>query len=147
MTKNKNTAESYSQTLKEDIIVRLIKILNMGYTNVIYIIPAIFVATLLDKNVYNNIHIGEIKKDEDKTIIALLIELIIIITINGIVAYVLRNILQKMPFPFEGSYGFDHMKIMEVKNGVVITLILMYFAPIIVKKINILQQKISKVIS
>jgi hypothetical protein len=143
----KNKVEPHEQTLKEDIIVRLIKMLNMGYTNVIYIIPTIFIATLLDKHIYSNIQIGDTKKDEDKRIMILLIEIIIILTINGIVCYILRNVLQKMPFPFEGTYGFDHMKVMEIKNGAVITLVLMYFAPIIVNKLKTLQQKFSKVIS
>ena len=136
--------EIHKQTLKEDIIVRLIKILNMGYANVIFIIPTIFVATMLDKKVYSKIHFSKVKKDEEKEIIPLLGEILIILTINGIVAYILRNILQKVPFPFEGVYGFDHMKIMEVRSGAAILVVLMYFATTIVNKIKTLQQKISK---
>lgn len=143
----KNKGETREQTLKEDIIVRLIKMLNMGYTNVIFIIPTIFIATMLDKKVYSKIHFSEVKNDAEKEIIPLLGELLIILTINGIVAYVLRNILQKMPFPFEGVYGFRHMNIMEVKSGAAILVVLMYFATTIVNKIKILQQKVSKKIS
>jgi hypothetical protein len=136
--------EIHKQTLKEDIIVRLIKMLNMGYANVIFIIPTIFVATMLDKKVYSKIHFSKLEKDEEKEIIPLLGEILIILTINGIVAYILRNILQKLPFPFEGVYGFDHMKIMEVRSGAAILVVLMYFATTIVNKIKTLQQKISK---
>ena len=140
----KNKGETRKQTVKEDIIIRLIKMLNMGYANVIFIIPTIFIATLLDKKVYSNIHFSEVKKDEEKEIIPLLGEILIILTINGIVAYILRNLLQKVPFPFEGVYGFDPMKIMEVRSGAAILVVLMYFAPTIITKIRALQQKISK---
>jgi len=141
----KNNIEK-NQTFREDIMVRLIKILNMGYTNIIYVIPTIFIATLLDKHIYSNIQIGSIPNDEEKTILSLLSELLIILTIGGITAYVLRNILQKMPFPFEGVYGFNSMKIQEVKTGATIALVLMYFCPVLVNKLKLLQQKFNKIL-
>lgn len=130
------------QTLKEDLIVRSIKILDIGYINFLYAIPALFVAVILDKHVYKHINIGkEIKKDEDKTVTPLLIETILCLGISGIIAYILRNLLQLIPFPLENVYGFQHMRVSEVKGGGVISMFLLWFSPTLLDKVDKLKKK------
>jgi hypothetical protein len=134
------------QTLKEDIVVRLIKMFDMGYTNVLFGIPALFVATFLNDRVYAKIQIGDIKNDEDKTLPAILTEVLICLTISGIVAYILRNLLQMIPFPLEGIYGFQHMRVGEVKSGMIISMFLLFMSSNLVNKIKILQPKFSQLL-
>ena len=59
------------------------------------------------------------------------------------VAYLLRNLLQLVPFPLEGVYGFPHMKVPEVKSGNIISVILVFFAFTFRNKMVILQSKIA----
>ena len=131
------------QTLKADIIVRLIKMFDMGWTNILFGIPALFVATLLNEHVYAKIQIGNEKDDANKTTLAILFEVLICLTISGIMAYILRNLLQMIPFPFENVYGFHHMQVGEVKSGMVISFFLFFFATNFLSKVKILQIKIS----
>jgi hypothetical protein len=131
------------QTLKEDVVVRGIKLFDIGYTNVMFGIPALFMATFLDKHVYSKINIGHAKTDQDKNTLTLLVETMLCLTISGITAYIMRNLLQKIPFPFENVYGFQHMRVMEVRSGAVIAMILLWFSPALLSKIKYLQLKFS----
>ena len=135
------------QPLSEDIVIRLIKIFDMGYTNFLFGIPALFVATFLNNSVYAKIQIGDIKKDEDKTLPAILTEVLICLTISGIVAYILRNLLQMIPFPFEGIYGYQHMRVTEVRSGMIISMFLLWMSPVLLNKFKALQPKFSKLMS
>lgn len=136
--------EKHKQTLKEDLILRGIKLIDIGYITCIYTIPSIYIATFLDNHVYPYIGPYKNKSDEEKTQYEILIELIIFLTINGIIAYILRNLLQMIPFPLENVYGFKHMKVKEVQSGQLIGLILLWFSSTIRNKLLLLQKKISK---
>jgi prolipoprotein diacylglyceryltransferase len=138
------TAPAAKQTLKEDIAVRSIKMLDIGYTTVLFGIPSLFMAAFLNKHVYAKIQIGDISKDEDKTTWSILFETLLCLTINGIVAYILRNLLQLIPFPLEGIYGFKHMNVMEVRSGMIVTMFLLWMSPVLLNKFKVLQQRFSK---
>ena len=130
------------QTLKEDIIIRSIKILDIVYITFIYGIPAIIVAAYLDKYIYNKINFDESIPDDKKTESMIFIELLVCLSINSVVAYLMRNILHLIPFPLNGVYGFDHMRVGEVKSGAIIAMILLWFSTGIRKKISVFHNNI-----
>ena len=131
-----------SSKIEKEIVIRSIKIFDIAYITFIYGLIALFAATLLDKYIYKYISFQKVDKEEDKNFYILLFEIFICLTINLIAFYFLRNLLQLIPFPFEGVYGFRHMRVNEVKSGSVILVILVWFSKILRGKMVALQSKL-----
>lgn len=132
------------QTLKEDLIVRGIKMLDIGYITTIYVFGGLYGATFLDNYIYPYISLNKNIPIKEKTDFQLIIDTIIFLIINAIAAYILRNLLQKIPFPLEGKYGFKHMKVREVSSGQIINFIILIFSRTIRYYILELQYRIEK---
>lgn len=134
----------HKQTLKEDLIIRSIKILDFAFIIPIYTIGAIFAAIMLDRYVYKHIKIINKDKIQEESDFQLLANIVIILFINVLTAYILRNLLQKIPFPLDNKYGFKHMKVTEVRSGSIIMMILLIFSNEIRINIQELQRRFSK---
>lgn len=133
----------HKQTLKEDLIIRSIKILDFAFIIPIYTSGAIFAAIMLDRYVYKHIKIINKDKIQEETDFQLLANIVIILFINVVTAYILRNLLQKIPFPLDNKYGFKHMKVTEVRSGSIIMMILLIFSNEIRINIQELQRRFS----
>jgi hypothetical protein len=118
----------HRQTLKEDLIIRSIKILDFAFIIPIYTIGAVFGAIILDKYVYKYIKIVNKKNIQDESDVQLFTNIVILLLTNTIMAYILRNLLQKLPFPLENYHKFKHMKVKEVSSGNIIMMILLIFS-------------------
>ena len=132
-------------TFKEEVIIRGIKLIDIGFITFLYGISALIVAGLLDRYVFKYITLQPGLEDKDKDKYVLVLETLICLAITGMVAYLLRNLLQLVPFPLEGVYGFSHMKVPEVKSGNIISVILVFFAFTFRNKMVILQSKIANI--
>ncbi len=132
-------------TLNEEIVIRGIKIIDIAFITFLYGIVALIFAGLLDKYIYKYISLQPGVEDKDKTKTILVIETLICLAITGIVAYILRNLLQLVPFPLDGIYGFSHQRVPELKSGNIISVILIFFAYTFRNKMMILQSKISNI--
>jgi hypothetical protein len=111
------------QSLKEDLIIRSIKIIDIVFITVLYFIFAISFSKWLDMKIgpFN-------KKDNDnKSIPRLLFEIIIHLSVIAISAYIIRNIVGYIPFPLNGLYGFEHSKVKELSGGVVSGFLLYFY--------------------
>ena len=136
---------SKKQTFQEDLIIRGIKIIDIAYITCLYVIPTLYVAKILDFYVYPYLTPYKNIPEKDKTHIQLIAELLIYLSINGILAYILRNILQAIPFPFEGVYGFQHLRVKEVSSGQLIALVLIWFSNTIRDKMLLLHNKMNEI--
>ena len=136
-----NTQIAIKKTFKKEVIIRSIKILDIAYITFIYGFFSLIIITFLDKYIFPRISLENVK-DEEKNKYTIFIELLLSLTLYGIVAYILKNILQLIPFPLEGVYGFQHLKVMEVKSGAMISMFLLWFSKVIRNKITIFHSKI-----
>ena len=59
---------------------------------------------------------------------------------TGIVAYIGRNVIQLIPFPLDGLYGFIHMRVKEVSSGSLLTSITSMFQLSLQEKITYLRK-------
>jgi hypothetical protein len=109
--------------LKKEFIIRSIKILDIGYITAIYIILGIVLATICDRN------LGKFdeKTENNKPLYQSIIELILYLWFIGIVVYIVRNLVPLIPFPLNGIYGFDHLKVKEVTSAALFSFAFMYF--------------------
>ena len=55
-------------------------------------------------------------------------EIVICLIINTISAYFIRNILQLIPFPLAGYYGFKHLDVYEVSRAPIVDVALILFS-------------------
>ena len=62
----------------------------------------------------------------------------------GIIIYIVRNIIPLIPFPLDGIYGFDHLKVTEVTTGGTFSFAFLYFQVHYQNKIKYIFYKLSK---
>jgi len=109
-----------NNTFSEEFIIRFIKMLDIGYITVIYFIFAILVGKLF--NYLFGIYIPE--DDKNKSNIKIGIELCFVIWLIGVSTYIVRNIVELIPSPFENMHDFHHKRVKELSSAAVYTLIL-----------------------
>jgi len=108
---------------KKEIIVRTIKILDIGYITAVYFILGILMAKLCD----NRLGPFDENKEKKKSIYQSIFELILYLWFIGVVIYIVRNVVPLIPFPLNGIYGFDHLKVKEVTSAATFSLAFIYF--------------------
>jgi hypothetical protein len=100
-----------------------VKLIDIGLVTTYYFIIGIVFAKLFDS------FYGKFDEENYKDIsnLKLLGEIILHLFILGIVAYILRNIVQSIPFPLEGIAGFKHERLKELEGGHILAFVLILF--------------------
>jgi hypothetical protein len=100
-----------------------VKLLDIGLVTVYF-----FAIGLLFAKVFDYIY-GPFKEEnyKDRSTAILFGEIILHLFLLGVVAYVLRNIVQMIPFPLDGVAGFEHARLKELEGGHVISIVLLFF--------------------
>ena len=109
--------------LKKEIIIRGIKILDIGFITAIYSFLGIFLAKLCDKV---NGRFDKEKEDKKSTWKRVVV-LILYLWFLGVVVYIVRNIIPLIPFPLDGVYGFKHILVKEVTVATMFSITFFYF--------------------
>ena len=119
--------------MNHDIVMRSIKIIDIGYITALYFIAGYYAAILLD-TVFNK-YFGNAETNKTYSKTKLIVYIIIEIAIIGIISYILRNLIQMIPFPLDHYNGFDHMKVKEVSSGTLLTVTMILFQSNVQNKI------------
>ena len=110
-------------TVKHEGQVRGLKILDIGYIACIYFVVGIALAKVFDK-LFGPF---DEKEEAKKSFLRKTLELIGMMWVFGTVAYIIRNLIEFVPSPFNGYYGFNHLLVKELKNAAVFTFVFLYF--------------------
>lgn len=123
---------------KKEIIIRSIKILDIGYITAVYLLLGIILAKMCD------MYFGDFNKyeEEKKPIWQTVIEIILYAWFMGVVVYFIRNIVPLIPFPLNGVYGFDHLKVKEVTSASAFLVTFIYFQENYQAKLKYLHSKL-----
>jgi len=129
-----------TQSLSNDILMRSIKILDIGYITVLYVAISIILAFLTDKIM------GEFdeKKEAKKSKIVLTVEVIITVWIYGVLIYIVRNIISLVPFPLDGYKGFEHRRVKELHSAMVFTFTYILFSKYMKSKLSFYYEYLAK---
>lgn len=73
-----------------------------------------------------------------KNTFLLVIEIFLYASLIMIISYVIRNIVELIPFPFDKMYGYNHKRIGELKGGVIFAFAIILFMKNFKKKLDIL---------
>lgn len=132
------SSKSLNQTFTQDMIVRSIKIIDIGYITIIYFIIAFYLSIFIDKVI-----LGEFdpEKYDKKHNIIILIELVTHMAFIGILTYIIRNLVEFIPFPLNNIYGFQHLMVKELRNAPVFFVIFMYNQYYFIKKMKYLYNR------
>jgi hypothetical protein len=109
--------------MKRANIIRLIKIIDIFFITSLYVFVGYYLSKLLDfifnhtLGVYNNSY----------SKIHLLLDVLFEMSLTGVFSYLGRNIIHRIPFPLEGYYGFQHLRVKEVSSGALLTTFLVFF--------------------
>jgi len=104
-----NTAAIKENTYTKDVIIRTIKLLDIAYIICIYFVLSLAIAFVFIK-------IGgkyDIENDRKKPLWRLSLEIIFMIWMSLVAGYILRNIVEQIPSPFDGHFGFVHSRLKE----------------------------------
>jgi hypothetical protein len=117
---------------KNEEMIRFIKIFDIGYITTIYFILGIAFSRICDRyfGVFN------VKEEKKKPISQSILEIILFLWVVAVVIYFVRNIIPLFPFPLEGVYGFEHLKVKEVTSAGMFSLSFFIFNQYYHQKIN-----------
>ena len=109
-----------------------IKLLDIAYVSMIYFFLIYVVSVTLDK------YIGPFvpSEHEHKSKMRLFIEIGLHFGLLGIIGYLLRNTMERIPFPLDGFYGFQHQKLKELGGGLIASFLIFYFQEHLKKKLR-----------
>lgn len=99
------------EKLKKEAIIRSIKMLDIGILTTIYFILGYFISWGVNKIYY------DFNPNEHRNKIVIFLEICMQIFVIGVLIYIIRNIVQFIPFPLEGFYGYQHSRVKELSSG------------------------------
>ena len=71
-------------------------------------------------------------------------EMILAIWFYGVLIYVVRNLVELIPFPLNGYQGFDHKRVKELGSATVFTFTFLIFCEYFKNKVIFFYKTISK---
>jgi hypothetical protein len=90
---------------------------------ILYFICGIFLSKITDL-----LFMAETPEELEKSSTTyIILETILMIWTNMILFYIARNVMELVPSPFNGLYGYEHSRLKEVTNTAVLGLIYIYF--------------------
>ena len=125
-------------TLGEEITIRSIKLLDIGWATAFYFVSALIFVKIFTMiaGSYNE------KKESAKSTARIIFEVILHVWLIGAMAYVIRNLFELIPWPFEGVYGYVHLRVKEVTNSAVFVAFTVVFDTILQQKVLLLKQRL-----
>lgn len=127
----------------DHIYLVLIKIFAIFYVAVLYTIFGIYITTLLDEYGFNDLLINN--DDKHDSIFRLVFETSVVVGVIAVFAFIGRNLIQIIPFPFDGLLGFDYTNVKEVAAGSILLVFMFTFSASLFNKIELLRTKLNLV--
>jgi hypothetical protein len=103
---------SVKTNLKREVIIHSLKIIDISIITILYFVIG-FVSSYYINKMYSSIKINY----------RLLPKWVIFIEVCGqlaviaILVYIIRNLINSIPLPFDGFYGYQHSRVKELNSG------------------------------
>jgi hypothetical protein len=122
----------FSELIPKDINFRLVKIADIGYITILYFLTGLISALILCFlfSLYTKI-VGR-----SKNITIIMLELVILMWLVGAFTYIVKNIVEIIPSPFEGMQGLKHKNVKELGSAGVYGVILISLSYVITDRLG-----------
>lgn len=114
-----------------------IKIIAIVYSSILYFLGGTLLSVMLDKIVPDT-------EPNNKSSLKLFLEIAGIISLIAIGYYIIRNMIQYIPFLLDKQYGFTYSLLKEASGGVIISYILFTYQDKLKAMMIELQKRITK---
>jgi len=115
-----------------------VKLLDIGLVTVYFFVLGISVAKWFD---FMNGELN-VKEYQEQNSFIMFLDIIVQLFLLGVIAYVLRNMVALIPYPFEGVAGFQHNRLKELNGGPVLEFVLIFFQQNLHTKISVFAKKV-----
>lgn len=114
--------------------IKCIKLIDITYLTIIYVTLSIIFS------IYLNRLIGPFDKAKanKKSTLRLVLEIYLNFAVIAIAAYIIRNLVEVIPFPLDDIYDFDHTQVHELNGGIIFGFAIFYYQINLCDKINYL---------
>jgi hypothetical protein len=120
----------------------IIKLIGMAYVTIFHFTIGITISKLIDLLIPN------VKKDEKGKPLESTLKTFILMYLNFILivyaVYIIRNIIEKIPFPLDGVYGYEHSQLKESSSILLTGFFVMYYQTQLRDRIDIILNKFFK---
>jgi hypothetical protein len=130
--------------IQNELIIKLIKVLDIFFASFVYICAAFLVSLILDKYFFPKFNE---EKEKKKKFIISVFEVCFIVGLIGVISYVIRNLIQMIPFPLDGLYGFKHLMVGEVRSGALFSAYVILLNSYLQKKLIVIKNKFSNIVN
>ena len=121
-----------------DINFKIVKMTGIIYCAIMMGFPALIITIIM--NILYTKYIKE-SQEEKNNMYLQIFHILLLIGLFGIISYLIRRVVRRIPFPLDKFYGFDYMRLKELNESSTFTAIfLISFSIIVQKKIDYIQK-------
>lgn len=123
-TTSPSTTKLQGKSIYDEFVIRGIKVIDIGYIAAIYFSIGFATAMFIDYV------LGPYDRNlaDRKSTLRLILEAILHIWVIGVLVYIARNIVEKIPFPLDGIHGFQHSRLKEIGSASFFSFIIMFYS-------------------
>lgn len=121
-----------------NLLFRVVKIADIGYITTLYFFVAFFLSIGID----HTLGTFDPKSADAKSTARLFAECILHVFAVGVITYIVRNIAELVPSPFDGIAGLIHARVKELGNASVFVFIFLFFQQHLRDKLTYLSKRL-----
>ncbi len=110
----------------------LIKTLDIIFVTTIYFVLSFFISGKVQQ------HVGQFdpEKEKHKSKYRSLSEVLFYIILLTLIVFIVRNIVQSIPSPLDGLYGFKHSELKELTSATIFVYVLFFYQDYLKQKMR-----------
>ena len=121
-----------------DINFKIVKMTGIIYCAIMMGFPALIITIIM--NILYTKYVKE-SQEEKNNMYLQIFHILLLIGLFGIIYYLIRRVVRRIPFPLDKFYGFDYMRLKELNESSTFTAIfLISFSIIVQRKIDYIQK-------
>ena len=126
------------------ISLGLLKYLTFPFVTMLSFLNVISLSIAPSLVDFDDFQLGKFNPEEadEKSTAQLYGEVLLHFALIGILMYIVRNVVEWVPFPLNGMFGYDHLKLNELRNAGLFAVIFFLFQNNLTEKLVYLSKRV-----